>query len=60
MNKRKTTNGYRKQTKRLGEHIDVYLYGEQSEDHHWRLDLMSKQLVLDSRLGGFGVENKLE
>ena len=47
MNERKTTNGYRKQTKRLGEHTDVYLYGEQSEDHHSGLDLMMKSSVLD-------------
>ena len=40
-------NGYRKQTKRLGEHTDVYLYEEQSEDHHSRLDLMTKQPMLD-------------
>ena len=40
-------NGYRKQMKRLGEHTDVYLYGKQSEDHHYGLNLMMKQLVLD-------------
>ena len=40
-------NGYRKQMKRLGEHTDVYLYGEQSEDHHSGLDLMTKQPMLD-------------
>ena len=47
MNKRKTKNGYMKQTKRLSEHTSVYLYGEQSEDHHSGLDLMMKQPVLD-------------
>ena len=47
MNKRKTSNGYRKQTKRLSEHNDVYLYGEQSENHRSRLDLMTKQSMLD-------------
>ena len=41
------TNNYRKQTKRLGEHTVVYLYGEQSEDRHFELDLMTKQSVLD-------------
>ena len=51
------TNGYRKQTKRLGEHTDLYLYREQSEDHHSMLDLMTKQSVLDLRLKGFGVES---
>ena len=53
----KTTNGYRKQTKRLGEHIDVYLYREQSEDHHFRFDMMTKQSMLDQRLEGYGAEN---
>ena len=43
----KMTNGYRKQTKRLGEHTDVYFYGKQSEDHHSELDLMTKQSVFD-------------
>ena len=43
----KTKNRYRKQTKRLGEHINVYLYGEQSKDHHSRLDLMTKQPMVD-------------
>ena len=47
MIKRKTTNGYRKQMKRLDEHTDVYLYEEQSGDHHSRLDLMTKQPVLN-------------
>ena len=47
MNKRKTTNDYRKQTKRLGEYTDVYLYGEQSKEHHAGLDLMTKQPMLD-------------
>ena len=47
MNKRKTKNGYRKQTKRLGEHTVIYLYRKQSEDHHSELDLMTKQPVLD-------------
>ena len=51
------TNGYKNKTRILDEHTNVYLYEEQYEDHHWRLDLMSKQLVLDSRLGGFGVES---
>ena len=46
-NKRKTTSGYWKQTKRLGECFGVYLYGDQSEDHHSGLDLMMKQPVLD-------------
>ena len=41
----------------LGEHTDMYLYGEQSEDHHFRLNLMTKQLVLDLRLKGFGTES---
>ena len=49
-------NGYRKQTKRLGEHTDVYLYGEQSEDHYFGLNLMTK-LMLGLRLKGFGVES---
>ena len=40
-------NGYRKQTKRLGEHTIVYLYEEQSKDHHSELDLMTKQTLLD-------------
>ena len=40
-------NSYRKQMKKLDEHTDVYLYGEQSEYHHSRLDLMTKQSVLD-------------
>ena len=43
--------------KRLGERISIYLYGEQLEDHHCGLDLITKQPVLDSRLEGFGVEN---
>ena len=43
----KTKNGYRKQTKRLGEHTNVYLYGEQLKDHYSRLDMMTKQPVLD-------------
>ena len=47
MNNRKKTNCYKKQTKRLGEHTDVYLYGERSEDHHSGLDLKTKQPVLD-------------
>ena len=34
----------------LSEHTDVYLYGEQSEDHYSGLDLMTKQLVIDLRL----------
>ena len=46
-NKRKTKNGYRKRTKRLGEYTDVYLYEEQSEDHHSGLDLMTKQPMLE-------------
>ena len=46
--------------KRLGEHTVVYLYKEQSEDHHYGLELITKQLVLDSRLEGFGAENKPE
>ena len=33
---------YRKQMKILDEHIGVYLYGEQSKDHHSGLDLMMK------------------
>ena len=33
--------------KRLNEHTDVYDYEEQLEDHHSRLDLMTKQSVLD-------------
>ena len=41
------TNGYRKQMKRLDEYTDVYLYEEQSKDHHSGLDLMTKQPVLD-------------
>ena len=41
------TNGYKNKMRKLGEHIDVYLYKEQWEDHHWKLDLMSKQMVLD-------------
>ena len=56
----KMTSGYRKQMKRLGEHTDAYLHGEQSKDHHYGLDLMMKQMVLDSRLEGFGVESRLE
>ena len=44
---RKMTNGYMEQKKRLGEHIDVYLYGEKLEDHHFGLDQKTKQLVLD-------------
>ena len=43
----KTKKGYRKQTKRLGEHIDVYLYEEQLEGHHSGLDLVTKQPMLD-------------
>ena len=50
MYKREMKNGFRKQMKILGEHTDVYLYKEQSEDHHSRLDMMTKQLVLDLRL----------
>ena len=50
-------NGYKKQTKRLGEHTVVYLYGEQSENHHSELDLMTKQPVLDYRLEGSSTEN---
>ena len=49
---RKMTYGYRKQRKRLGEHTNVYLYEEQSEDHHCGLDLMMKQPMLDLRLEG--------
>ena len=45
------TNGYKNKIRKLGEHTDVYFYEEQLEDHHWRLDLMSKQLVKGSRLG---------
>ena len=33
--------------KRLDDYTEVYLYEEQPEDHHSRLDLMTKQLVLD-------------
>ena len=33
--------------KRLGENTDIYLYEEQSEDHHSGLDLMMKQSMLD-------------
>ena len=33
--------------KRLDEHTNVYLYEEPSEDHHFGLDLMTKQSVLD-------------
>ena len=51
------TNGYKNKTRKLGEHIDVYLYEEQWEDHHWRLDLMSKLSVLDLRLGVFRFES---
>ena len=47
MNNKKKTNDYKKQTKRLGEHTNVYLYGEQLEDHHSGLDMMTKQPVLD-------------
>ena len=36
MNKRKTTNGYKEQMKRLSEHNDVYFYRGQSEDHRAR------------------------
>ena len=50
-------NGYWKQTKILGEYTDFYLYGEQSDDHHSGIDLMMKQLVLDLRPEGFGIEN---
>ena len=53
-------NCYRKQTKILDEHTDVYLYGEQSKDHSSQLDLMTKYLVLDLRLKGFGIESILE
>ena len=52
------TNVYKNKMKKLGEHID--LYEEQYEDHHWRLDLMSKQLVKGSRMGGVGIECRLE
>ena len=47
MNKRKMTNGYRKQMKRLDEHTNLYLYEEQSEDHYFGLDLMTKQSMLN-------------
>ena len=40
----------------FGEHTDVYLYGEQSEDHYFGLNLMTK-LMLGLRLKGFGVES---
>ena len=40
-------NGYRKQTKRLGEHTNAYPYGEQLKNHYSRLDLMIEQSVLD-------------
>ena len=53
------TNGHRKHTKRLGEHTDVYLYEEQSKNHHSRLDLMTKQSVLDLRLKGFVAESRV-
>ena len=33
--------------KKLGEHTDVYLYGEQLKDQHSGLDLMMKQPMLD-------------
>ena len=42
---------------RLGEHTDVYLYREQSKDHHSGLDLVTKQSVLDLKLKGFGAES---
>ena len=54
------TNGYKNKMRKLGEHTNVYLYEEQYEDHYWRLGLMPKQLVLDSRLGGFIAESILE
>ena len=44
----------------LGEHTNIYLYEEQLEDHHFGLDLMTKQLVLNLRLKGFGTESILE
>ena len=52
------TNDHKKRTRRLGEHTDVYLYEERSEDHHYGLDLMTKQSVLDSGLEGFGIESR--
>ena len=38
--------------KRLDEHTNVYLYEEQSEDHHFGLDLMMARVwrVLASRI----------
>ena len=50
------SSSYKKQTKRLGEHTNVYLYGEQSEDHHSGLDLMTKQPMFE----GFGAESIVE
>ena len=45
------TNGYKNKMKKLDEHTNIYLYKEQYKDYHWRLNLMLKQLELDSRLG---------
>ena len=36
--------------RKLDKHTDVYLYKEQSGDHHQELDLMMKKLVEDQRL----------
>lgn len=44
--------------KRLDEHTDAYLYKEQLEDYHCRLDLMTKQLMLDLRLEGLSTESR--
>ena len=54
------TSGHKSKMRKLDEYIDVYLYGEQEEDHHRELDLMSKQLVESLRLGGVGVKCRPE
>ena len=39
--------------KRLGEHTDVYLYGEQSKDHHSGLDLINEVISVGLQARGF-------
>lgn len=39
----------------LGEHTNIYLYDDEAEFQHCRLDMMMKQDVFDLRQEGFGL-----
>lgn len=51
------TNAY-KQMRRQSEHISIYIYEEQSKDLHCVQYLMTKQLMSNLRLKGFGAESR--